>query len=72
MRFSLTGALLLEEVVTVAGIEGINAIVDAAKERFIESQSEKAAGSAFWWRVSRVLFSLRNNFRYIHTFSAHD
>ncbi|EXB44967.1 hypothetical protein L484_026556 [Morus notabilis] len=55
----VSGALLLEEVATVAGIEGINAIVDAAKERFIESQSEKAAGSAFWWRLREAtLFAL--------------
>lgn len=44
---------------TVAGIEGINAILDAAKERFSESQREKAAGSAVWWRVSRQHYFLR-------------
>ncbi|KAJ4848224.1 hypothetical protein Tsubulata_014396 [Turnera subulata] len=51
--------LLLEEVVTACGIEGINAIIDAAKERFIESQREKDAGSGFWWRMMEAaLFTL--------------
>ncbi|GMN38872.1 hypothetical protein TIFTF001_008103 [Ficus carica] len=55
----VSGALLLEEVVTVAGVEGINAILDAAKERFSESQREKAAGSAVWWRLREAtLFAL--------------
>lgn len=55
----VSGALLLEEVVTVAGIEGINAILDAAKERFSESRREKAAGSAVWWRLREAtLFAL--------------
>lgn len=53
LNFDFTGALLLEEVVSVSGTEGINAIMDAAKEQYCESQREKAAGSALWWRVSR-------------------
>lgn len=48
----IEGALLLEAVAVVAGIEGISAIIDAAKERFSESQREKASGSPIWWRVS--------------------
>lgn len=52
----LPGALLLEEVVSCCGREGIDAIIDAASERFNESQREKAAGSSVWWRVSRELF----------------
>lgn len=50
------GALLLEEVVSYCGREGIDAIIDAASKRFNESQQEKAAGSTVWWRVSRELF----------------
>lgn len=48
----LLGALLLEEVVSLRGGEGINAVIDAAKKRFSDSQQEKAAGSRMWWRVS--------------------
>jgi hypothetical protein len=47
------GALLLEEVVNSLGGEGIDAIMDAARRRFSESQHEKAAGSTVWWRVSK-------------------
>ncbi|PON44541.1 Coatomer beta subunit [Parasponia andersonii] len=55
----VSGALLLEEVATVAGMEGINAIIEAAKERFNESQREKAAGSLVWWRLKEAtLFAL--------------
>lgn len=50
------GALLLEEVVSYCGREGIDAIIDAASKRFNESQQEKAAGSTVWWRVSSELF----------------
>ncbi|OVA12506.1 hypothetical protein BVC80_9011g12 [Macleaya cordata] len=45
----VSGVLLLEEVVSSCG-EGIDAIVEAANKRFSESQQEKAAGSAVWWR----------------------
>lgn len=37
---------------SAGGTEGINAIMDAAKERYYESQREKEAGSEGWWRVS--------------------
>lgn len=30
-------------------------MLDSAKRRFSESQAEKAAGAASWWRVSRLL-----------------
>lgn len=50
-----TGALLLQEVVSYCGREGIDAIIDAASKRFTESQEEKAAGSTVWWRVSREI-----------------
>ncbi|KAK9276415.1 hypothetical protein L1049_005948 [Liquidambar formosana] len=55
----VSGALLLEEVVSLCGREGIDAIIDAGKRRFIESQQEKAAGSAMWWRIREAtLFAL--------------
>ncbi|CAL5350037.1 unnamed protein product [Camellia sinensis] len=44
-------ALLLEEVINSCGIEAIDAIIDAAKNRFAESQQAKVAGSAAWWRM---------------------
>lgn len=53
MKMLLAGALLLEEVANTWGGEGIDAIIDAAKKRFGESQLEKAAGSTVWWRVSK-------------------
>ncbi|KAK3015406.1 hypothetical protein RJ639_007478, partial [Escallonia herrerae] len=52
-------ALLLEEVVSSCGMEGIHAIMDAVKKRHNESQKAKAAGSAGWWRISEAtLFAL--------------
>uniref|UniRef100_A0A2P2M7U8 Importin-9 n=1 Tax=Rhizophora mucronata TaxID=61149 RepID=A0A2P2M7U8_RHIMU len=54
-----TGSLLLEEVVNSCGREGINAIIDAVREKFNESQQEKAAGSVAWWRTREaILFAL--------------
>ncbi|THG21508.1 hypothetical protein TEA_029752 [Camellia sinensis var. sinensis] len=50
-RFSDKRALLLEEVINSCGIEAIDAIIDAAKNRFAESQQAKVAGSAAWWRM---------------------
>ncbi|CAL5421468.1 unnamed protein product [Camellia sinensis] len=47
----ISGALLLEEVINSCGIEAIDAIIDAAKNRFAESQQAKVAGSAAWWRM---------------------
>ncbi|XP_022724957.1 importin-9 isoform X5 [Durio zibethinus] len=48
----VSGALLLEEVATCCGREGIDAIINAARKRFSESQQEKASGSVVWWRIS--------------------
>ncbi|CAM9001163.1 unnamed protein product [Rhodiola kirilowii] len=54
-----SGALLLEEIVGMCGAEGINAVVDAAKKRFSESQKQKAGGSTMWWRIREAtLFAL--------------
>lgn len=63
-HFSFPGSLLLEEVVNTCGTEGISAIIDAAKTRLSESQREKHAGSAVWWRVSR------NSFAYAYSFNS--
>ncbi|XP_061986940.1 uncharacterized protein LOC133705642 [Populus nigra] len=55
----VSGVLLLEEVVNSFGSEGIYAIIDAMRERFNESEREKAAGSAAWWRIREsILFAL--------------
>ncbi|XVF43372.1 hypothetical protein PTKIN_Ptkin02bG0035000 [Pterospermum kingtungense] len=55
----VSGALLLEEVATSCGREGIDAIINAARKRFSESQLEKAGGSVFWWRIREAtLFAL--------------
>ncbi|XP_010532428.1 PREDICTED: importin-9 [Tarenaya hassleriana] len=47
----ISGILLLEEVVNCCGREGVDAVVDAVRRRFHESQQEKAAGSSTWWRI---------------------
>ncbi|TYK09061.1 importin-9 isoform X1 [Cucumis melo var. makuwa] len=55
----VSGALLLEEIVSNCGLDGINAIIDAAKSRFNESKREKASGSSAWWRIREaILFAL--------------
>ncbi|KAB1206509.1 Importin-9 [Morella rubra] len=55
----VSGALLLEEVANTWGGDGIDAIIEAAKKRFGESQLEKAAGSTVWWRMREAtLFAL--------------
>ncbi|KAI8541271.1 hypothetical protein RHMOL_Rhmol08G0048900 [Rhododendron molle] len=55
----VSGALLLEEVVSSCGTEAINAIVDAAKTQFVNSQQAKVTGSAAWWRIREaILFAL--------------
>lgn len=55
----VSGALLLEEVATSCGREGIDAIINAARKRFSESQQEKAGGSLFWWKIREAtLFAL--------------
>ncbi|GMI99842.1 hypothetical protein like AT1G26170 [Hibiscus trionum] len=55
----VSGALLLEEVATCCGEEGIDAIITAVGKRFSESQQEKASGSVVWWRLREAtLFAL--------------
>lgn len=54
----VSGALLLEELANSCE-NGIDAILEATKQRFSESQLEKAAGSAVWWRMREaVTFAL--------------
>ncbi|KAM4120044.1 hypothetical protein ACJW30_03G103900 [Castanea mollissima] len=55
----VSGALLLEEVVNAYGREGIDAIMNGAKQHFRESQQEKVSGSTVWWRTREAtLFAL--------------
>ncbi|KAK6788599.1 hypothetical protein RDI58_012397 [Solanum bulbocastanum] len=54
-----SGALLLEEVISSCGTQGIHAIIDSAKTRYRESQQEKASGASGWWRMREAtLFAL--------------
>lgn len=54
-----SGALLLEEVISSCGTQGIHDIIDSAKTRFRESQQEKASGASGWWRMREAtLFAL--------------
>ncbi|KAI3740379.1 hypothetical protein L2E82_30807 [Cichorium intybus] len=46
----VSGSLLLEEIVISCGIEGVYAILNAAKQRLDESQQQRVKGSAEWWR----------------------
>ncbi|XAR55875.1 hypothetical protein NMG60_11036107 [Bertholletia excelsa] len=55
----VSGVLLLEEVVNCCGPEASDAIIDAVKRRFTESQEAKVAGSSAWWRIREAtLFAL--------------
>nr|POF27049.1 importin-9 [Quercus suber] len=55
----VSGALLLEEVVNAYGREGIDAIMNGAKQHFRESQQKKVSGSTVWWRTREAtLFAL--------------
>ncbi|KAJ8548086.1 hypothetical protein K7X08_021322 [Anisodus acutangulus] len=54
-----SGALLLEEVISSCGTQGIHAIIDSAKTRFRESQQEKTSGASGWWKMREAtLFAL--------------
>ncbi|KAI3467172.1 hypothetical protein Pfo_023835 [Paulownia fortunei] len=55
----VSGALLLEEIISSCGMEGIDAVIDSAKRRISESQQEKDTGSPVWWRLREAtLFAL--------------
>ncbi|CAA0828812.1 ARM repeat superfamily protein [Striga hermonthica] len=47
----VSGALLLEEVISTCGTEGINAVIDSVRSRISESQQAKDTGSPGWWRL---------------------
>ncbi|KAL2542771.1 ARM repeat superfamily protein [Abeliophyllum distichum] len=52
----VSGALLLEEVISSCGSEGIEAVIDSAKRRISESQQGKDSGSPGWWRLREATF----------------
>ncbi|KAL3824041.1 hypothetical protein ACJIZ3_020070 [Penstemon smallii] len=55
----VSGALLLEEIITSCGTEGIDAVIDSVKRRISECQVEKNSGSPGWWRKREAtLFAL--------------
>ncbi|KAL0396858.1 UNVERIFIED_CONTAM: Importin-9 [Sesamum calycinum] len=55
----VSGALLLEEIITFCGMEGIDAVIDSVKRRISESQQEKDNSSPGWWRLREAtLFAL--------------
>lgn len=51
----IAGALLLEEIITSGGLEGIDAVIYSVKRRISESQQAKDTGSPGWWRVSSFI-----------------
>lgn len=51
----VSGVLLLEEVISACGEEGIGAIIDATRRRFKESQQEKVDGSKVGWRIREAI-----------------
>ncbi|KAL7132572.1 hypothetical protein ABFS83_12G083800 [Erythranthe nasuta] len=54
-----SGALLLEEIITSCGMEGIDAVIDSVRRRIRESQQAKETGSPGWWRLREAtLFAL--------------
>ncbi|GFQ01727.1 importin-9 [Phtheirospermum japonicum] len=47
----VSGALLLEEIISNCGMEGMDAVIDSVKRRISESQQAKDTGSPDWWRL---------------------
>ncbi|KAL6573639.1 hypothetical protein OROHE_002098 [Orobanche hederae] len=55
----VSGALLLEEIISNCGVEGMEAVIDSVKRRISESQQAKDTGSPGWWRLREAtLFAL--------------
>ncbi|XP_073315982.1 uncharacterized protein [Primulina huaijiensis] len=48
----VSGALLLEEIITSSGMEGLNAVIDSLKRRISDSKQQKDSGTPGWWKVS--------------------
>ncbi|XP_056696512.1 uncharacterized protein [Spinacia oleracea] len=51
----VSGVLLLEEIISSCGEDGLYTLVGAARRRFIESQQQKADGFEFWWRIREAV-----------------
>ncbi|KMT08396.1 hypothetical protein BVRB_6g140740 [Beta vulgaris subsp. vulgaris] len=51
----VSGVLLLEEIINSCGEEGLRAIIDAARRRFMESKQQKSEGLKFWWRIREAV-----------------
>ncbi|KZV50076.1 importin-9 [Dorcoceras hygrometricum] len=49
----VSGALLLEEITTSCGHEGLNAVIDSLQRRISESQQQKDSGAAGWWKMNQ-------------------
>ncbi|KZV21648.1 protein CHROMATIN REMODELING 4 [Dorcoceras hygrometricum] len=47
----VSGALLLEEITTSCGLEGLNAVIDSLQRQMSESQQQKDSGAAGWWKL---------------------
>lgn len=56
-KYFLTGALLLEEIITYCEMEGVDAVIDSIKGRISESQHQKDNGVPGWWRVSWIILT---------------
>lgn len=55
----VSGALLLEEIITSCGMDGVDAVIDSIKRRISESQHQKDNGVPGWWRLREAtLFAL--------------
>ncbi|XP_057528607.1 uncharacterized protein LOC130807420 isoform X4 [Amaranthus tricolor] len=51
----VSGVLLLEEIIGSCGEDGLCAIIEATKRRFMESQQQKAEGLSIWWRIREAV-----------------
>ncbi|XP_073314450.1 uncharacterized protein [Primulina huaijiensis] len=55
----VSGALLLEEIITSCGMEGLNAVIDSLKRRISDSKQQKDSGTPGWWKLREAtLFAL--------------
>ncbi|KAH6798651.1 ARM repeat superfamily protein [Perilla frutescens var. frutescens] len=55
----VSGALLLEEIITSCGMDGVDAVIDSIRKRISESQHQKENGISGWWRLREAtLFAL--------------
>lgn len=55
----VSGALLLEEIITSCEMDGVDAVIDSIRRRISESQHQKDNGIPGWWRLREAtLFAL--------------